>query len=178
MVHSHKKSKGSTGSSTVSPVAISHPHLSPQRKGVTNKRASVHSPRQFPPKTFSSSESSASLSLSDGILTIGDDSDNKEDNVEVVDTLDTVSVQRSIRAGPQGGCRYGNPPQHRCTTSSLNSSGCSHDNDHSSALSKEEVAIMIAVGQVKVRVTFWSTLLKGYSVRRQQLFPALLLLVN
>jgi hypothetical protein len=65
----------------------------------------VQSPRQFPSKTLSSSGSSTSLSLSDGVLTIGDDSDDKEDNVEVVNNPDPVSVQRSIRAESREGHR-------------------------------------------------------------------------
>jgi hypothetical protein len=76
--HSHKKSKVSSGGSTVSPVALSYAYRSPQRKGSTDKRVSVQSPRQFPPASLSSSGSSASsLALSEGVLTIGEGSDDE-----------------------------------------------------------------------------------------------------
>ncbi len=86
MVHSHKKSKGSVGRFMVSPVAQSHQYLSPQRKDTTaNKRVSVQSPTHFPSDTVTLSGSLESDSLSDGILTIGSESDDKDKVVEVVE---------------------------------------------------------------------------------------------
>ena len=86
MVHSHKKNKGSANLSTVSPVAQPHLYLSPQRKDTTiNKRVSVQSPQHFPSKNLSLSGSLASETQSDGALTIGSDSDNRDKEVEVVD---------------------------------------------------------------------------------------------
>ncbi len=79
--HSHKKSRG-VGSQSVAGVAVlSHSYLSPQRKGTTaNKRLSVRFPGRFSDHQaeFLSSNSSSSGSLSKGVLTIGDDSEDGE----------------------------------------------------------------------------------------------------
>jgi hypothetical protein len=81
--HSHKKSKVSSGGSTVSLVALLYAPHSPQRKGSTDKWVSIQSPRQNPPNSLSSSGSSASsLVLSEGVLTTGNNSDNKESNAD------------------------------------------------------------------------------------------------
>jgi hypothetical protein len=138
--HSHKKSKVSSGGSTVSPVALSYAYRSPQRKGSTDIRVSVQSPRQFPPASLSSSGSSASsLALSEGVLTIGDDSDDKESDAEEADISDTASAQRNgIRAEPRGGRRYGKPARRGRTTSTLGSARSPHHEDSGSASSMEE----------------------------------------
>jgi hypothetical protein len=117
MVHSHKKSKGSVSSFTVSPVAQSHQYLSPQRKGTTvkkrrkgttvNKRVSVQSPRHFPSDTLTLSGSLESDSFSEGVLTIGSNS-NDEDKVEEV--LEH-HVCRGTCAKSRGACRYNKPLQ-------------------------------------------------------------------
>jgi hypothetical protein len=136
MAHSHKRSKGSTGGSTVSLVALFYAYRSPQRKGSTDKRVSVQLPRQFPADTLSSSESSASsVALSEGVLTIGRDSDDKESNVEVADIVD------GIHAKPRGGHHYGSPPQCGRTTSSLGLSCSSRNGDSVSILSMEEDSV-------------------------------------
>jgi hypothetical protein len=138
--HSHKKSKGSASLSTVSPIAPLHSYLSPQRKGITvNKRVSVQLPRHLSSKTLFSSGSLTSGSVNNGVLMIGNKSDNKEVDLEVVDKPDLIPVQCSMCAKFGGGRQYGKPSRCGCvTTSSLGSAGSTHGKDRAFASSMEK----------------------------------------
>ncbi len=100
--HSHKKSKGSAGSSTVSIVVLTILYLSPQRKGATvNKRVSLQSSCQFTSKFQPSSDSLTSDSVSAGVSTMGNDSNNDDYDNEVLEEAKTpalVPVQRRTNA--------------------------------------------------------------------------------
>ena len=113
-----KKAKGALGQS-VSGVAIaSSSYQSPQRRGpMANKRVSVRSPRHFgrsPDARSSSGSSSSSGSLSDGVLTIGEDTDDDVSSVasaddgkkeELASADGGYSSPRGIRATVRGGRR-------------------------------------------------------------------------
>ncbi len=118
----------------MSPVAQLHQYLLPQRKDTTvNKWVSVQSRRHFPSNTLTLSGSLESDFLSDGILTNGSDSNNKE-LVEVVEH----HVCPGTCTKSCGGCQYDNPLQRGRTSSPLRSSGSSNGLGCSSTSSMEE----------------------------------------
>ena len=113
-----KKAKGALGQSVLGVAIESLSYQSPQRRGPTaNKRVSVRSPRHFsrsPDARSSSGSSSSSGSLSDGILTIGEDTDNDVSSVasavegkqrELASADGGYLSPRGIRATVRGGRR-------------------------------------------------------------------------
>jgi hypothetical protein len=89
--------------------ALSHLYLSPQRKGTTaNKRLSVQSPGCFSNHWVdsSSSKSFSSGSLSKGVLTIGEDSDDGKSGYQSIDSTPCGDC-----AEPCGGHWYGTPAE-------------------------------------------------------------------
>ncbi len=134
--HSHRKSKGTAGYLNVSTAAQHHVYQSPQRKAMTaNKRVSVRLPKSFPSETLSILSSSDSKNSNDGVLTIRDDTSDKEDKGNNSVQEGGLAQVCSTRAKPRGGCCYGTPLRLGSTLPSCHTkaNGSSSKEDSSSA---------------------------------------------
>ncbi len=108
--HLSKKSKGTAGSLTMSTATQRYAYQSPQRKVMTaNKRVSVRLPKSFPSKTLSVLSSLDSEIISNGVLTIKDNTSNEEDKGNNSVQEGQLTCVCGTRAKPWGGCRYGTP---------------------------------------------------------------------
>ncbi len=121
-LHSHKKSKGNSGTPSLSLGGSLIHQSSPQRKTSSDKKqVNVHSPYCVPVRLPESSggqlwsdEGSRSLSSSSGVLVVGEDTSN-EDSEEDQEPLSLILTShrdllfRKRRAVARGGHPYSSP---------------------------------------------------------------------
>ncbi len=139
--HSHKKSKGTSSSLTVSGAKQQRLYQSPQRKTATaNKRVSVCSPTSFQAEVLSVSSNSKFDSIIAGVLTIGDDTssegedDNSDSGQEFRLTL-ARACKHGVPSQPRGSVRHRTPQQaHATIAMQFTNSSSSASNGSGSAL--------------------------------------------
>jgi hypothetical protein len=100
-----------------------------------NKRVSLHSPKSFPSETLSVLSSLDSKISSDGVLTIGDDTTDKEDKGNNSVQEGGLAQLLGTCAKPWGGCRCRTPLRLGSTSPSRHTKadGSSSKEDSSSA---------------------------------------------
>jgi hypothetical protein len=100
-----------------------------------NKRVSLHLPKSFPSETLSVLSSLDSEISSDGVLTIGDDTSDKEDEGNYSVQEGGLAQVHGTCAEPRGGCRCRTPLRRGSTSPSchMKADGSSSKEDSSSA---------------------------------------------